>query len=64
MYNINPKLLGIKPGDRVQTHPATDTWMMGDRYGVITKVGTKLVYVKMDRSGRTIRFHPRNLLNV
>ncbi len=43
-------------GRRVQLHPATDRWMMGDRYGVIVKVGREYMYVKLDKSGKTIRF--------
>lgn len=50
--------------DRVQAHPATDTWMRGDRYGVVEKIGRKYVHVRMDRSGRTLRFLPVNLLEV
>ena len=48
-------------GDLVESHPATDTWMMGDRYGRVVKVGRKLVHVLMHRSGRTLRFAPGNL---
>jgi hypothetical protein len=51
------------PGQRVQTHPATDTWMSGDRYGTVVKVGRKLVTVALDRSGRTRGFHPDNLID-
>ena len=49
-------------GQRVQAHPATDTWMRGDRYGTVAKIGRKYIHVKMDRSERTIRFTPENLL--
>jgi hypothetical protein len=45
-------------GMRVQSHPATDAWIMGDRYGEIVKVGRTKIHVKMDRSGRTLRFSP------
>lgn len=51
-----------KIGDRVQLHPATDAWMSGDRYGTITRVGTKFYHVAMDRSGRVLRMSPRNIL--
>ena len=53
---------GFEPGNVVQAHPATDAWMSGDRYGVVVKVGRLRVHVKMDRSGRTLRFHPENLI--
>ena len=46
---------------RIQTHPATDAWMRGDRYGTVTKVGRTYVHVRMDRSGRTLRFTPGNI---
>lgn len=53
-----------RSGVRVQTHPATDAWMMGDRYGEIVKVGRTKIHVKMDRSGRTLRFSPENIETV
>ncbi len=43
-------------GRRVELHPATDRWMMGDRYGEIVKVGREYLYVKLDKSGKTIKF--------
>ena len=58
MDNARYKLEQLTEGLRVQIHPATDTWMMGDRYGVIVKTGRKYVYVHMDRSGRTKKFLP------
>jgi hypothetical protein len=51
-------------GTRVQAHPATDAWMMGNRYGEIVKVGSKLVHVKMDKSGKVLRFTPNLLLPI
>jgi hypothetical protein len=57
-------LAGIKTGTRVQLHPATDAWMQGDRYGTIVKVGRKLISVKMDKSGRTLKQPLNNLLTV
>lgn len=56
-------------GDRVELHPATDAWMMGDRYGTVVRVGpyveeslapgqTIVVRVRMDRSGRMLKCHP------
>jgi len=38
---------------RVQLHPATDAWMMGDRYGECVRIGTRFAYIKCDRSGQT-----------
>lgn len=46
---------------RVEAHPGTDTWMRGDRYGTVEKISRDLVYVRMDRSGRTVRFSPQNI---
>ncbi len=50
-------------GDRVQLSPATNAWMMGDRYGHIVKIGRKYLHVGMDRSGRTLKVSP-DLLTV
>lgn len=51
-------------GQRVQVHPASDTWMRGDRYGVIESFGAQSNYarVRMDRSGRLRLFHPDLLI--
>lgn len=50
-------------GQRVQTHPATDAWMKGDRYGVVVEshetdlLPSRLeVQVLLDKSGRTVFF--------
>lgn len=60
-------------GQRVEVHPATDAFMMGDRYGVVEKIYTPRtvqgvephnsvrIHVLMDRSGKVRRFHPDNL---
>ena len=53
-------------GQRVKAHPATDTFMRGDVYGTIDHMSRgpkQLVLVKMDRSGRRLRFAARNLLH-
>lgn len=55
-------LAQLKPGMRAQCHPATDAWMMGDRWGDIVKVGTKYVHVKMDRSEKVRKFLPWMIL--
>ena len=49
-------------GDRVELHPATDRWMRGDRFGVVTKVGRRYVHVALDRSGETRPFAPENVI--
>lgn len=56
-----PELDEFRPGQRVEIAPHTDTWMFGDRFGEVTKVGRKLVYVKLDRSGRLRRFLPEHI---
>ena len=60
-------------GMRVQTHPATDAWMRGDRYGTVTRISTAppsalhqglRIHVKLDRSGRTLRFRADDVLSI
>lgn len=62
-------------GKRVELHPATDRWMMGDKYGVIVAVSRKVrsyidpkdprngrtFTVLMDRSGKRIRVSEGNI---
>lgn len=50
-----------KVGDRVELHPATDAWMMGDRFGQVEKVGALLLHVRCDRSGKIRKLHPLNV---
>ena len=57
-------LTGFLVGDRVQSHPATDAWMQGDRYGEVVKIGHSYVHVKMDRSEKVRRFAPENLIRI
>ena len=56
----------FRKGQRIQMHPATDLFMRGARYGIVTHVGRKFVHVKLDLdpSGRVIWVAPRNLLPV
>jgi hypothetical protein len=60
----------FKVGDRVQTHPATDAWMRGDRYGTVVEAAAandpagRAFKVKLDKSGRSTWFHAGNLLPV
>lgn len=42
----------MKESDRCELHPATDRWMMGDRYGTIVRVDGGSVRVILDRSGK------------
>jgi len=51
-------------GQRVELHPGTDQWMMGDRFGSVVRTAKKtgLVHVKMDRSGRTLKCSPDHIL--
>lgn len=63
-------------GQRVELSPATDMWMRGDRFGTVTKDSIPcdiryavlkprfLISVKMDRSGKTIKIHPRNVESI
>ena len=52
-------------GDRVELHPATDRWMMGDRYGEVVYVNTKkgTATVLLDKSGKRLRFLFTNLMS-
>ena len=47
-----------KIGSRVELHPGTDRWMMGDRFGLVVKHGRKYFHIKMERSGKTITLPP------
>lgn len=57
-------VLQFRIGDRVQLHPATDAWMMGDRFGTVVKIGRKLVHVLMVRSGKVRRVAPGNICDI
>jgi hypothetical protein len=43
-------------GQRVQLHPGTDRWMMGDRYGEVVRSLPARVRVRLDRSGAMLWF--------
>jgi hypothetical protein len=52
----------IIPGQRIEIHPATDEWMMGDRYGEITEITQSGRYrVLLDKSMKEMFIHPRNI---
>ncbi len=53
--DANTKPSDFYIGERVEAHPATDAWMMGDRYGDVLRITATRVHVSMD-SKRTIRF--------
>ena|ERR1700677_3229418 len=53
------ELKDFTPGLRVELSPATDAWMMGDRFGTVEPVkGRKYVSVRMDRSGKVRKVTP------
>ena len=69
----------MENGTRIQLHAATTDWMRGDRYGTIVGRGRKRQYrdrvtgeieevrpylVKLDKSGKTKRFHPESLFEI
>lgn len=54
----------FRVGDRVQLSPATDSWMRGDKFGEVVKIGTKVVHVHMDRSGKTLKVHPTKITEI
>ena len=63
----NPKAQsGFRRGQRVELHPGTDRWMMGDRYGTVSAANARggKVRVKLDRSGESLLFAPDRLLLV
>jgi hypothetical protein len=41
---------------RVQVPAWSDEWMSGDRYGEIVDEGDRAVSVRLDKSGRKVRF--------
>lgn len=53
-HNYGPD--NLAPGHVVWTHPATDAFMQGDTRGMVTKVGRKLIHVRMTVSGRVRKF--------
>ena len=61
-------------GKRVELSPATDQWMMGDKFGEVVRVKCSsqtanefgeitLAKIKLDKSGKTIKC-PANLYEV
>lgn len=56
-------MVEIMLGQRVELHPNTDEWMMGDRYGQIIDISSETgnIRVLMDKSLRELIVHPRNV---
>lgn len=55
----------MKTGTRVEIPTHFDLWMMGARYGVVTKQGRNgFVWVKLDRVARPQRFLASDLTAV
>jgi len=50
-------------GRRVELHPATDRWMMGDRYGEVVKVEPERVRVRLDKSRKSFWFRREDVLH-
>ena len=43
-------------GKRVEIAPHLDEWMRGDRFGAIERVTRRSIHVRMDKSGRLLKF--------
>ena len=55
----------FKVGQRVQTHPATDRWMRGQRFGTVEAIGKRTIWVRFDRGTKKVAsIQARNLLPV
>jgi hypothetical protein len=49
-------MVAIHKGDRVAIAPHSDIFMMGERFGEVTSIGTKWIHVRGERSGKSFRF--------
>lgn len=55
----------LKPGDRVQLHPATDHWMRGDRYGTVSRILiTGRIRILLDKSKKYVTVDQANIYEV
>ncbi len=61
---LQSELAQFTKGDRVELHPGTDAWMMGDRYGNVVYIGRKHIHVLMDRSNKIRKLHPSNVMPI
>lgn len=55
------ELSDLRVGDRVELEPATDRWMMGDRFGEVVRKGRIRVTLHFERSGKRVAMHPVNV---
>lgn len=59
-FPFDPDRWQLGGGIRVEVPPHSDHWMRGDRYGALVNtrwVGqTEYGYVRLDKSGKTVRF--------
>lgn len=58
------ELKDVTVGMRFRLHPGTDLFMMGFRYGTVTKTGRKWVHADAQRLDitRKIRLSPDNMM--
>jgi hypothetical protein len=54
----------LRPGDRVELHPATDWWMRGARYGEVVAIERKKVVIRLDRCTHNIKLDATSILQV
>jgi hypothetical protein len=54
--------MGIKPGDTVRLHPATDWFMRGVKYATVLKVGRKWVHLEHAPTGTRLKVSHINIL--
>lgn len=52
----------LQVGDYVGLHPATDLWMMGAKFGTVTKIGRKYITVRFG-AWKTARVRPENIVS-
>jgi hypothetical protein len=50
--------------ERVEIPAHADAWMRGDRYGEVVARSGGTVKVKMDKSGKTLRFNEDDVKSV
>lgn len=61
MVTGNLLLTQFDVGDRIELSPATDAWMIGDRFGEVIRIGRFYLHVKMDTSGKVRKVVPENV---